>query len=238
MKKVKDYIKSSSQLERKRGIDKTIYKFRHVIRWYEKNRPRTEKSVALLNLLLSVADYLEVANDSFEKHISVLALAARNLYELMLRISSLTGRHNELENWMSEAITDSIQAIKCGLEDDGSTEKEAGLLVSAKNELGQEIKRLELLRKKHGLPEVKNSMPAGNLAGKVGMQWEHKSLFKLYSKLLHPSSMLVNNKDYCTELFFPIIEVYLQIHALQSYKMICDELELPEKVCKINHQNQ
>jgi len=222
---LKDYVRMGSQGDRKKGIDKVIYKCRHIKRWYEKNKERTEKSVILLNLLDSVADYLEVANDSFGKHISILAMATRNQYELSLRITSLIQDEKEIDKWQSESITDGIQACEGFL---NISEKSTPETASIQDEIDSLVR----LRKKWGLPVVKNSMGSGNLAGKVGMQEEHLAFFKLYSKLVHPSSLVVNKKDYCTDLFFPILEMNLQTNALSSINMVCEALQIPSKVSK------
>ena len=214
-----------SQGDRKKGIDKVIYKCRHIKRWYEKNKERTEKSVILLNLLDSVADYLEVANDSFGKHISILAMATRNQYELSLRITSLIQDEKEIDKWQSESITDGIQAYEGFLY---MSEKSTPETASIQDEIDSLVR----LRKKWGLPVVKNSMGSGNLAGKVGMQEEHLAFFKLYSKLVHPSSLVVNKKDYSTDIFFPILEINLQKNALSSINMVCEALQIPSKVSK------
>ena len=176
---------------------------------YEKNKERTEKSAVFLNLLASVADYLEVANECFDKHISILAMATRNQYELHLRITSLIQDETEMAKWESEGITDGIQAHEGFLYMSEKSTPETAIIQ-------EEIDRLVRLRKKWGLPVVKNSMGAGNLAGKVGMKEEHDSFFKLYSKLVHPSSYLVNSKVYCSDAFFPILEINLQKNALSS----------------------
>ena len=225
-KKLKDYVTMGSQGDRKKGIDKVIYKCRHIKRWYEKNKERTEKSVILLNLLDSVADYLEVANDSFGKHISILAMATRNQYELSLRITSLIQDEKEIDKWQSESITDIIQAMEGCLRVAAGEKTEATALIQG------EIDSFELLKKRWALPLIKNSMGSGNLAGKVGMQEEHLAFFKLYSKLVHPSSLVVNKKDYCTDMFFPILEMNLQTNALISINMVCEALQIPSKVSK------
>ena len=222
---LKDHVKFGSQGVRKKGINDVIYRCRHIKRWYEKNKERTEKSAVFLNLLASVADYLEVANEGFDKHISILAMATRNQYELNLRITSLINDEKELTNWESEGITDGIQAHEGFLYMSGESTPYSAIVQ-------EEVGRLERLRKKWNLPIVKNSMGAGNLAGKVGLKDEHDTFFKLYSKLVHPSSYLINAKDYCTDTFFPILEINVQFYAVSSIAMVCKALQIPSKISK------
>jgi hypothetical protein len=218
-------VKFGSEGAREKGIDKVIYKCRHIKRWYEKNKDRTEKSVLFLNILDSVADYLEVANDCFGKHISILAMATRNQYELNVRITALIQDENELTLWQSEAITDGIQCLLACL---SSAERPTKHTIA----IQEEIDRLELLRKKWNLPVVKNAMPAGNLAKKVKMKEQHDSFFKLCSKMIHPSSFLVNRKEICTDIYFPILELQLQFYALSSISLVCETLQIPSKISK------
>ena len=217
-----DYVKFGTKGERKKNFERTIYKCRQIKRWHEKNKERSEKSALLLNLLSAVADYLEVACDCFDKHISIIAMATRNQYELNLRIRSLLKDEEGIKAWKSEAITDGIQAHE-GFLDLAETANPSTAIVS------EEINRLERLRKKFGLPVIKNSMPTANLARKIGIEDDHKSFFKLYSKLVHPSSYLVNNKKYCTETFFQILEIKIQQYAFDSIFRVCEALEIPPK---------
>jgi hypothetical protein len=217
-----DFVKYGTKGERKNHFKRTIYKCHQIRRWHEKNKERSEKSALLLNLLSAVADYLEVANDCFDKHISILAMATRNQYELNLRIKSLIRDEEEMKIWNSEAITDGIQAHE-GFLNLHETPNPSTAIVK------EEIDRLERLRKKWGLPLIKNSMPTGNLARKIGIEDDHNSFFKLYSKLVHPSSYLVNNQEYCTENFFQILEIKIQQYAFDSIFKVCEALEIPSK---------
>lgn len=222
--KLIDSTKIVSKGERNKNIGKVAYKCRHIKRWYEKNSKKTKKSILLLNLLESVADYLEVGIVGFGKHISILAMATRNQHELQLRILSLIQDEKEMDKWQSESATDGLQVLGGFI----SMSKQPNIY---KADVQDEMDHLELLRKKWGMPVVKNSMGAGNLAGKLKMKEEHDNVFKLYSKLVHPSSMLVN-KTIGIDRFHILLELSLQRYALESLYIVCEDLQIPSSVSK------
>lgn len=229
MSKVKDFMKSVSSSERNKIIEKYIYKFRHVVRWYEKNKKRTDESATLLNCLAAVADYLDVANHSFDKHISILAMATRNIYELKLRIATIIESQEEMEKWKSEAITDGIETYT-GFAEHPNCD------LDTKAIFGDEITRLEMLRKKYQLPKVKPEN-SHNLAGKLKLHEDHKAYFKYMSKLVHPSSMLINGKKMCEEHFFHLLELSVQVYSYEAYDMVCSKLLVPIDISKIKYKS-
>jgi len=60
--------------------------------------------------------------------------------------------------------------------------------------LRSELDRLESLKLKHKLPDLRRGdTQIATLAREVGLEREHKSLFKIFSKLVHPTAYLVNS---------------------------------------------
>ncbi len=227
-KKLKNHVKEGSQAELRKSLEKIIKKCKFIIRWCSKNIERTERSIILLNLLSSVADYLKVAKESLNAHISVLALATRSQYELNIRLRSVIEKEEELKKWASEAVTDKVQTLE-------------GILLLASESsnlqerliLNQEIERLKSLRVKYGLPEIKRSDGAANIAKSVGLEDEHKALFKLYSKLVHPSSYLVNDYGSAASVEAQkTLQIHAQLYAHDSINRVCEALCLPAEVSK------
>ena len=150
--------------------------------WISENIKRTDEAFTLFNLLVASAGYLKVVADNINKHISVIALGTRNLYEINLQtrniISSVTG----LRRWHAEWITDRIQILEGVLElatlSDTSGQRKV---------ISREIDRLKSLRDRNRLPDAGPS-GAKKIAKSVGLLSEHRALFKLFSKLVHPSS--------------------------------------------------
>ncbi|MGI3039923.1 hypothetical protein [Vibrio diabolicus] len=96
-KKLKDHVVDGSNIELKKNIDKIVKKSKFIIRWIDKNVERTEKSVLLVNILNSVCDYLEVTKVSINQHISIFATSTRSIYELNVRLRTLSDE-NEQKN--------------------------------------------------------------------------------------------------------------------------------------------
>ncbi|QZO15654.1 DUF5677 domain-containing protein [Pseudoalteromonas piscicida] len=226
-KKLKDHVVEGSNLELKKNIDKIIKKSKFISRWIDKNVDRTEKSALLVNILNSLGDYLEVTKLSINQHISVLALSTRSIYELNVRLRTLSNEE-EQKKWASEAVTDKVQTLEGILSLSGENENMQQRMI-----LESEILRLKQLVAKHNLPNIKQPASTGNLAKTVDLESEHKGLFKLYSKLVHPSSYLVN--DYTNSASVEnqkILQIHAQLYAHDSVSRICEELNIPYEVSK------
>lgn len=227
-KKLKNHVVESNQVELKSNLDKIIKKCRFINRWIEKNIHRTEKTVVLYNLLRSTADYLELAKSSLSFHISALALSTRSIYEINVRVRSIIEVQEDLKKWQSEAVTDKVQVL------------EGVLLLASGSEnlneqyiLKQEIERLKGLATKYELPLVKQPIGTGSLAKTVGLEDEHNALFKLYSKLVHPSSYLVNDYNGASSNENQkTLQIHAQLYAHDSISRICEELGVPFEVSK------
>ncbi|MGC3875372.1 DUF5677 domain-containing protein [Halomonas sp. GXIMD04776] len=187
-----------------------------------------KKRVVLVNLLSSTSDYLELMKSSLDFHISVLALCTRSIYEINIRIRSLIEHQDEMAKWQSEAVTDKVQTLEgiLSLANESENIKEQYTLKS-------EIERLNNLVEKYGFPTVKQPASTGNLANKVGQEKEHKALFKLYSKLIHPSSYLVNDYGSASSLENQkILQIHAQLYAHDTVSRVCEELSVPNDVSK------
>lgn len=226
-KRLKDHVVEGNNIQLIKKIDKIVKKSKFISRWVDKNVEKTEKSVLLLNILNSTCDYLEISKLSVERHISILALSTRSIYELNVRLKTLANEQ-EQKNWLSEAVTDKVQTLEgilsFGLEGENAQSK----LI-----LEYEITRLKGLVAKYNLPTIKQPASTGNLAKDVDLESEHKGLFKLYSKLVHPSSYIVNNYDDASSLTNRnILQIHGQLYAHDSISIVCEELDIPFEVSK------
>jgi hypothetical protein len=227
-KRLRDHVVEGSQIELKKNVDKIIKKSRFIIRWIDKNVTRTEKRVILVNLLSSTSDYLELMKSSLSSHISVLALCTRNIYEINIRIRSLIEHQDEMAKWQSEAVTDKVQTLEGILSLANESEN-----INEQNILKSEIDRLNGLVQKYGFPVVKQPASTGNLANKVGQEDEHKALFKLYSKLVHPSSYLVNDYGGASSIENQkTLQIHAQLYAHDTVSRVCEQLAIPYEVSK------
>jgi hypothetical protein len=198
--------------------------FLSVCGWIKNNCQRTDQSITLVNILSSSAQYLRVAADNLEGHVSVLALATRSLYELNVRIRAILALHDQMQIWLSEGLTDNIQTLEGILALDTATEMNAERTV-----LRAEIDRLNALREKYKLPTIKKPADTGTIAPTVGLANEHKALFKLFSKLVHPSSHLTNNyENAASQQVRAILQIHAQLYAWDTFNRICDAQSVPE----------
>lgn len=227
-KKLNDYVRESNKVELKKNVGKIIKKAKFIHRWIDNNVARTDKRVILGNLLSSTSDYLELMESSLGSHISVLALCTRSIYEINIRIRSLIEHKDEMAKWQSEAVTDKVQVLEGILSLANNLEN-----INEQNVLKNEIERIKKLIDKYGLPIVKKPISTGILANKVGQQTEHNALFKLYSKLIHPSSYLVNDYNNASSVENQkILQIHAQLYAHDTVSRVSEELRVPYEVSK------
>tara|TARA_R110001583_G_scaffold64332_1_gene186963 strand:- start:2290 stop:2994 length:705 start_codon:yes stop_codon:yes gene_type:complete len=231
-KRLKDNVIENNQIELKKSLDKIIKKSRFINRWIEKNIDRNEKRIVLSNLLDCTSDYLEIAKTSLNSHISLLALSTRSIYEINVRLRTVIESSSEFGKWQSEAVTDKVQALEGILLLTNSSEN-----INEQNILKIEITRLQGLIAKYGLPTVKRPASTGNLAKTVGLENEHAALFKLYSKLVHPSSYLVNDYENAASVENQkTLQIHAQLYAHDTISRVCEELGVPFDVSKPHGQ--
>ena len=227
-KKLRDHVVESTQVELKNNLDNVVEKCRFLILWIEKNIDRTERRVILCNLLIATADYLKLTKSSLNSHISAIAISTRSIYEINVKLRSLIADQENLRKWQSEAVTDKVQALDGILLLANDSES-----IAEQNIIKQEIERLNDLITKYGLPTIKQPISTGNLAKTVGLENEHNALFKLYSKLVHPSSYLVNDYNSAASIENrKILQIHAQLYAYDSISRICEALEVPYEVSK------
>lgn len=199
--------------------------FRSAGGWISENLERNDKTLTLFNLLAASANCLDMAAKNIGEHISAIALATRNLYEINLQTLDILRSSDSLQRWLGEAVTDKIEVFEGILSLDT-----VDAAVEPHEVIRTEIERLLSLRKKHVLPAARPS-GAVEIAKSVGRTEEHKALFKLFSKLVHPSSYLVNNyKDANSDEIAMMLQVHAQLYAWDTFSRICDAVSMPEPV--------
>ncbi|MFD1009070.1 hypothetical protein [Oceanisphaera ostreae] len=226
-KKLKDHVVEGNNIQLRKNIDKIIKKSKFISRWITKNIERSEKSVLLSNILNAMTEYLEVSKLSIEQHISILALSTRSIYELNVRLRTLIN-DEEQKKWASESVTDKVQTLE-GILSLGTEGENCQQRLILENE----IKRLQQLTIKYNLPIIKQPAATGILAKTVDLESEHKGLFKLFSKLVHPSSYLVN--DYgnaASSENRKILQIHAQLYAHDIVTRLCEDLDIPFEVSK------
>ena len=198
--------------------------FQSVCGWIKNNSPRNEQNMTLFNLLASSAQYLGLASANLESHASVLALSTRSLYEINLRARSVILSEENMRQWRSEAVTDKIQVLEGLLELDTVSD-----MNTQRATLRAEVERLTALREEYKLPTVKKPLDAGVIANDLGLSREHKALFKLITKLVHPSSYLINDYSNAASIETrAILQMHTQVYAWDTFNRICDVVPVPK----------
>jgi hypothetical protein len=176
--------------------------------WIRKNKERNQTNLVLHNFLTASVPYLDLAISHLKGPVQILAFCARNLYEVHLQSRYAQKDDIYLKQWVAEAATDGIEILEglLGLDVDNSAGQH--------DILKKEISRKELLLKKHGL-ERKKPYPIHKIATELGKDAEHRSLFKIFSKLLHPTSYLVNSgpAEIQNQETFNVLIIHIQLYA-------------------------
>ncbi|HHK9583356.1 TPA: DUF5677 domain-containing protein [Citrobacter braakii] len=225
-KRLRDYVVEGNQCDVENRLGKMIENITQITSWINDNIERTVKRVVLVNLLSSTSDYLKLMKSSLKSHISAMALSTRSIYEINIRVRSILELDDEIDKWQSEAVTDQIQTLEgiLLLADDQNHATQRNILKS-------EMARLQNLVSKYNLPVIKNPVTTGSLAQKVGQESEHKSLFKLYSKLVHPSSLLVNNYQTAASIENQkTLQIHAQLYTFDTMNRICEALNVPPDI--------
>ncbi len=188
--------------------------------------PRTDKSGALSRIAKTAAEAVELIADGKDlPHVTVFATSVRAVFELYVRCRHVLINDQNLRQWIEEAWIDRIDLWQAIRKTPQATPELAREFDVAVARLRQDAasKALNVDRK---IP-----MPF-EIAQGAGMADEHQSFYKLYSKLVHPSSFLVNcNRD---EVNGPGIVAALQLnvqyygHALVG--TVCDALGFDQDV--------
>jgi hypothetical protein len=199
--------------------------FIRVAEWVRKNKPRDERNLVLFNLLTAVVPYVALAEQHRHGPAQVLALCARSLYELRLRLRQMLRSPEALDRWLRELATDRIDLLEGYLELSPDAPQEQRALLVA------EASRIRSTLKTHGL-EPQRPPRLDQIVKEVGDEREHRSLFKLYSKLLHPSSYLVNmaHDEIQGASVRAILIVHVQLYALSVLEEARIDLGVPKEM--------
>lgn len=225
-KALKDFTKLGTEVDVKNALEEIQIRAFNVLTWISENIPRTNESLPILNLLSSTLGYTKIVNPSIDEHISILGLATRSLYELNLTIRSVLENQQSSNSWCSEAITDKIQILEGLLSMDTVTE-----MTKERKILQTEIDRLLNLREKHNLPAIKTPSSASQKAQQLGLSEEHKNLYKLFSKIVHPSSYLVNDSSKAASIEIRVIlQVQAQVYAWDSINRVSQHFNVPTEL--------
>jgi hypothetical protein len=96
------------------------------------------------------------------------------------------------------------------------------------------VQRNKHLKDRHGYDSAKNkSKQVGDIATKLGLEREHKTLHKLFSKILHPTSYLVNSDHLMNDWQMSnTMFIHMQLYTLDTLRRVSDRLGAPDELLK------
>jgi uncharacterized protein YecA (UPF0149 family) len=151
------------------------------------SRSPSEKPAWILTgpILIASARALMMATSvGIDTPLEFLALCTRNIFELWLRLQHIVGSEVNCQSWRNEALTDQLQVYDAMLTLPG-----ADVL---KPVISTEIERVKQHGTNRGLTEGQKLLSTAGLAKATGNLSEYEAFYKLYSKIVHPSSWSVN----------------------------------------------
>lgn len=230
-KKLRDFVRHDTIKNVQKNISKIDLNYKRLIQFCagSHNIERTNKNVALTNIAKGTQRLLNLLtkNLSDDYDITLIALCTRNLFELNIRLRLIVKNESSLNTWMSEMVMDEnqiLKAISTIANDNHNVELE---LFEDKKKLNNSI------LDKHNLESVKKAESVKDIATEAGELEEYMALFKLFSKLLHPTSYLINsyNSASCIDNF-NILIVSAQKYAFDLLERLRIELNMPNGILK------
>lgn len=148
--------------------------------------PRVEKRAVAHAFVAAGLPYVAMARDNVAGLVHLLSFAARGLYELSLLAKAVFMRADGVAEWNRWFAKDKIDVLEAlaGLDPTGN--------LPATRVIRDEIARLEsVAASMHVVP--KKCPSVADLARHYGDSGEHRPLFGLLSKLVHPTAYLIGS---------------------------------------------
>lgn len=191
------------------------------------SRSPSEKPAWILTgpILIAAARALLMATSGgIETPLEVLALSARNIFELWLRLQYIVASDVNCQSWRNEALTDQLQVYDAILSLPGSDALKPVILT--------EIEQVKEHGTNCGLNESKELLSTAGLAKATGNLSEYKAFYKLYSKIVHPSSWSVNWPNaVSSDMYGFTLAVNAQKYAAGILKVVEDEFGVQTEGC-------
>lgn len=187
-RKLKDFIVFGTHAQQHETVRALCRAFDDLCAWSERRSERTPLVVALRKLLDAANRSAKLAflHIDGETPIEVLALAARNMFELGLRVRHVLLSSEYLQRWSAETVAGRIDLYEGLISGMGREEERVKIILT-------EIETQRDWAAKRGVAVLpKKAMPTRELAKAVGSEEEYVAFYRMYSKLVHPSGYSVN----------------------------------------------
>jgi hypothetical protein len=180
-------------------------------------RPQECRRMVVPPILMAAAHSLFLAGAAgLETPIQIVALAVRNTFELWLRFKHVTSSDDNCQRWRNENITDQIQIYEGMLKLPGPA--------NSKNLIREEIQRISKVATERGLKPGGGLAQPGDLARELGELEDYAAFYKLYSKLVHPSSWSVNSPTAVeTPMYRQTLVANAQIYGWRLLRAVEDQ---------------
>ncbi|MGD9727436.1 MAG: DUF5677 domain-containing protein [Nitrospiraceae bacterium] len=176
-------------------------------------------------ILMRAADYLSLLSlGAPDPPLEIIALSARNIFELYSRLEYVLKSEANSLQWQNEAVKDQLEIYE-GLFTLAGSE-------SDKEKLREEVERVKKHATSRGLESDAKILSSRHIAEESSMQPEYQAFYKLYSKLVHPSSFSVNwPSARASPIYRSALICNVQVYANLMLSTLEGRLELPlEKI--------
>lgn len=166
-----------------------------------------EDALALPPLLLAAARAVSLATcEAPETPLEIIGLACRNTFELLLRLKHIVASEANLQQWRNESPHDQLQIYEALLSIKGTEEEKAPIR--------EDMARVKDRTNTLGLERARRLLRVDTLATETGFAAEYQAFYRLYSKLVHPSSLVVNSPDtLSTPLYRDTLVINVQLYG-------------------------
>jgi hypothetical protein len=187
--------------------------------------PENTPEIVAAPLLMATARALSLGCCAgLDTPIEVLALSARNTFELWLRLTHILESDGNRQVWRNEAFTDQIQVYDAILTLQGPE--------NVKDVIRGEIERVKQQAVVRGLAPGAKILRMSDLAKEAKCEEEYKAFYKLYSKLVHPSAWSVNMPiAVASEMYRVILIVNAQVYGWNILKTV-DRFGISSDQCR------
>jgi len=159
--------------------------------------------------------------------LEVLAVSARNTFEIWLRLLHVLASEENRQAWRDENLTDQLEVYDAILAlETPDSPKEAKAAVLA------EVDRVTQLAASRGINRRKKLMSGHALAKATGHEAEYDAFWKLYSKLVHPSSWTVNSpSSVSAPMYRMTLTANAQVYGREILKAVEKEFGVSSDAC-------
>lgn len=183
-----------------------------------RNLKRTDHTIAAANFCTYISGQLQQLSVYYPDNVSGLAWVARNLFELNLTVRHVISSDDAFQLWLGQAINDEKEFIEGVI----SVSQDQSASQNYK-ELVDRLEQLSEIGERHNL-ELSRPFQLKIIANEYGMLDEYFGLYKLLSKYIHPSSLLINKwyEEEADTGWLNIFIVKSQLYAGDSVQRIAN----------------